>query len=584
MTDDKFELTRRKALLGLGTIGAAGAGAGVGTSALFSDEESFTNNSIEAGELDLVVDYETSYSFNDEGTGSGEINGNPADYSYVLSDVKPGDSGELRFCPKIVDNPGWLWIGSVDGLTGYENGQTEPEEDVDSTGGDPGEGNGELAEAVQVDVSYCTTGGEPIRELNNPDDYTLADLFKELESGLLLDGDLETDGTQAYPSSPDADTQNGPCLCIDWNVPLDVGNEIQSDSVEFEFTFAAYQERNNPEPDNPFADETVAPGGSIQSAIDSAPDGGIVSVHGMGGATYAENLDIDKPLTLARASLEQPVVDGDNSALRTITVTADDVTIDGFEITGAESSQQNFGVMVLPKDSGTRSNFRLCNSRVTDLEAEGRATGLSINMDPSNISANPAPAENIDVYNCTFENIRCSTTNPGTGGGVQDNRSKAKGIALVGGKKIDGTRIRHVTVQDIGNSATTFGRGVSIVEGSDSSVGPVDFTIRYSEFSGMEGAFNNPYSGAAMFVGEYADFGDHVVEDNNIESPVENFPNGEPPQSSNDVLNAPNNYWDASDGPSGPGGSGSGVAVTKNVDFEPIRSSALSGNDVGSTV
>jgi len=39
---EKFKLSRRKALLGLGTIGLAGAGAGVGTSALFTDKESFT--------------------------------------------------------------------------------------------------------------------------------------------------------------------------------------------------------------------------------------------------------------------------------------------------------------------------------------------------------------------------------------------------------------------------------------------------------------------------------------------------------------------------------------------------------------
>ncbi|PSP42242.1 hypothetical protein BRC66_01705, partial [Halobacteriales archaeon QH_2_66_30] len=114
MTDDNFKLTRRKALAGLTTIGIAGVGAGMGTSALFSDEEEFENNSIEAGELDLFVDYATSVTQDGVDTGSttndGTIQGGVSG-KYQISDVKPGDSGFLVFCPKIVDNPGWLFVG-----------------------------------------------------------------------------------------------------------------------------------------------------------------------------------------------------------------------------------------------------------------------------------------------------------------------------------------------------------------------------------------------------------------------------------------------------------------------------------------
>mgnify|MGYP000173219149 CR=1 FL=1 len=130
---DKFELSRRKALLGLGTVGLAGAGAGVGTSALFTDEESFTNNTMVAGELDLFVDYwtdATTEAIDGGQTGSGQNDGGVS-AQYVLNDVKPGDEGKLVFCPKIVDNPAWLWAGSS-GYTQYENGYqiqvfTEPE-------------------------------------------------------------------------------------------------------------------------------------------------------------------------------------------------------------------------------------------------------------------------------------------------------------------------------------------------------------------------------------------------------------------------------------------------------------------------
>jgi len=283
MADKNYDLSRRKALLGLGTIGAAGAGAGLGTSALFSDEESFTNNQIVAGELDLIVDYWTSVDSADasaaidEGqANNGTIQGDVS-AQYVLGDVKPGDGGFLVFCPKIIDNPAWLWAGSS-GLTDFENGYTEPELDADPDADDstavddddPGEGEGELSESILVSVSYCEYE-EPDgydgpyddpredpenyfgRELNNPDDYTLADLILDLQTGFLLDGDDETDGTQAYPASEDSDTQAGPCICIEWEVPIDVGNEIQSDSLDFDIQFAAEQERNNPDPESPFS-------------------------------------------------------------------------------------------------------------------------------------------------------------------------------------------------------------------------------------------------------------------------------------------------------------------------------------------
>ena len=55
-------LSRRRLLGGMATIGAAGALGGAGTMAFFSDEETFANNRLAAGELDLKVDWEEHYS------------------------------------------------------------------------------------------------------------------------------------------------------------------------------------------------------------------------------------------------------------------------------------------------------------------------------------------------------------------------------------------------------------------------------------------------------------------------------------------------------------------------------------------
>jgi predicted ribosomally synthesized peptide with SipW-like signal peptide len=62
MSDNgNFEISRRKALAAVGSIGVASAGAGLGTSAFFSDQETFANNTLTAGSLDLKVDFEEHY-------------------------------------------------------------------------------------------------------------------------------------------------------------------------------------------------------------------------------------------------------------------------------------------------------------------------------------------------------------------------------------------------------------------------------------------------------------------------------------------------------------------------------------------
>jgi predicted ribosomally synthesized peptide with SipW-like signal peptide len=63
MKDYEFDLSRRKVLGAIGAVGVASAGAGLGTSALFSDQETFEDNRLVAGELDLKMDWEEHYSF-----------------------------------------------------------------------------------------------------------------------------------------------------------------------------------------------------------------------------------------------------------------------------------------------------------------------------------------------------------------------------------------------------------------------------------------------------------------------------------------------------------------------------------------
>ncbi|WP_281193558.1 SipW-dependent-type signal peptide-containing protein [Halorubrum sp. F4] len=208
MTDENttFELSRRKALAGIGGIGVASAGAGLGTSAYFSDEETFEGNSLTAGELDLKIDWQQRYHGPESGdlsmygdAGRPWVNAHPDhdddgiqsldlseydsidgdgvvtyedaganiqryltcetlthDYEFgdrdalvELDDVKPGDSGEITFSYHLCDNPGYVWLCG-DLVDANENSLTEPEANAE----DEEDGVVELLDAIHVQTWY----------------------------------------------------------------------------------------------------------------------------------------------------------------------------------------------------------------------------------------------------------------------------------------------------------------------------------------------------------------------------------------------------------------------------------------------
>ena len=194
----KLELTRRRLLGGLGTIGVASAGAGLGTSAYLNDTEEFENNMMTAGTLDLAIDYVVheqqgmagEYTIN---SFTGEVNGNAGNAPTIdgdgttihqdLDDVKPGDWGYSRFCFTIDDNPAYLWAcGELTSTS--ENGYTEPEPEDDN-------GEGELEEAIEVEVLYCDLDEDGSLASTGDTIYsgTLNEVLDQLHGGIPLDGD-----------------------------------------------------------------------------------------------------------------------------------------------------------------------------------------------------------------------------------------------------------------------------------------------------------------------------------------------------------------------------------------------------------
>jgi predicted ribosomally synthesized peptide with SipW-like signal peptide len=253
-------LSRRRVLGGLGAIGVASAGAGLGTTAFFSDRENFEDNTLTAGELDLFVDYEASYDSdgaveNMADTTSGTQDGDPAGMFYELGDVKPGDSGHVEFCFRIVDNPSYMW--ACGDLTQEENDITEPESLVDDT-----PDLGELGESIDARLVYCERDDQELIEGEEIVSGSLVDVFAALANGAALDGD-GTAGlvpgeqspydTAVEPEEGDAFI-TGPCVCLFWSIPFDeVGNEIQSDSLTMALEFHAVQARHNDGSANPCA-------------------------------------------------------------------------------------------------------------------------------------------------------------------------------------------------------------------------------------------------------------------------------------------------------------------------------------------
>ncbi|MFB6169869.1 MAG: vWA domain-containing protein [Haloarculaceae archaeon] len=233
MTDDKprlYNLSRRKLLGGLGAVGLASAGAGLGTSAYFTDTEAFRSNRLQAGELDLVLDWQQTYYGPDSGPmygtagrpyvsaypdGDGDGVQDHVPQSFVvwakregydladpagrhaaidafkaaffangaddmdplveLTDVKPGDWGEVTMSIHFFDNPSYVrMVGGL--VSDFENGATEPERaSSDTTLGDPGPGEGELDEATEVLI--WADDGDNVYEPRNGAEVDVVVLF-----------------------------------------------------------------------------------------------------------------------------------------------------------------------------------------------------------------------------------------------------------------------------------------------------------------------------------------------------------------------------------------------------------------------
>jgi predicted ribosomally synthesized peptide with SipW-like signal peptide len=165
MSDKEFSLSRRKALAGLGSIGAATALGGIGTLAQFTDTEE-SSVTFTAGGIDGEIEWSGSYNGNHVG---GQLENVEVDDDTVMgdvhfSDVKPGDYGCVNFGITVENNPAWV-ASCLDVRENVDHKIYEPEARADDDIGlgsvgqvstDPN--SGELAQNMMTIPYYDSDG------------------------------------------------------------------------------------------------------------------------------------------------------------------------------------------------------------------------------------------------------------------------------------------------------------------------------------------------------------------------------------------------------------------------------------------
>lgn len=263
MADKDFEISRRKALAGLGVVGVASAGAGLGTTAYFSDGETYEDNTIMAGEFGLTVEPNTDKSYVDQDgigpdeptwkMGLSDEGGAFYEGTVNIEDAKPGDSYKFCWNIKVENNPGYVKIG-VPGEVQDDVGGVDVDDLFDT---DELSTLGEEATAtlsMRTDAAWWRSGWFDIAE-----DSLLNILDRLGGNGYGLPsrvGDFDNPdplSTQfagwhneyCHELKSHGNYSNWITVCLEIEIPSDVGNEIQDATTSWDFLVYAEQCRHN---------------------------------------------------------------------------------------------------------------------------------------------------------------------------------------------------------------------------------------------------------------------------------------------------------------------------------------------------
>jgi predicted ribosomally synthesized peptide with SipW-like signal peptide len=250
MSDKEFSLSRRKALAGLGSIGAAAALGGIGTYAQFSDteESSFT---FTAGGVDGTIDFSASYNGDDVSSGSSAVvpntsekivSENEAGLGLSFNDMKPGDYGSILFELTVENNP--AWVASCVGVASDTDGEVyEPELEAEQSAetgsvpnadvGNMAETDGELTENTWIIPFYDSDFSSTFFDSDGPDlsgyksEGATSSAFWSNSEGTYAASPPRTDGYLQPRTIADVVSSPGSVHTRQWN-----GNSGISDQID----------------------------------------------------------------------------------------------------------------------------------------------------------------------------------------------------------------------------------------------------------------------------------------------------------------------------------------------------------------
>ena len=276
----------KKILLSASLIAAAAAIVVGGTIAYFTDTETSTGNTFTAGSIDLKIDSKATYNGEpvEAATWDQKDLDIQSDKFFNFQDLKPGDKGENTISLHVYDNDAWGRF-TVANLSDDENDLVDPEVEAgdDTPGDENGKSGGELGQNLKFTV-WLDQGSVPGFQNIGPDGQPFGETFDPEEGDNVMNGMEEpfwegvlaemgtwnisdvlkmyAPATSTEDYSPDGHNNYGPYqgiaadgrmvgsttyyFGVAWELPLDTGNEVQSDSLTADMIFEVVQHRNNP--------------------------------------------------------------------------------------------------------------------------------------------------------------------------------------------------------------------------------------------------------------------------------------------------------------------------------------------------
>lgn len=573
-----------------------------GTTAFFSDTETSTGNTFTAGAIDLKVDSQAHYNGMkcvsnilsdtdgdywwqpEEGTqppypiypakdspcgGTWGQNTPGVDITnerfFDFGDVKPGDFGENTISLHVINNDAYV-CATVAGLTNANNSTTEPESTAtgNTMGGDlqnamewtvwndnglDGNGN-QISDAVAGDNIY--QNGEEVLASGHPTEGTLA--LYDATTGAPLTG-----GTTGY-------------IGVAWSLPLETGNEVQTDSLTGNISFNVVQSRNNGDfrcsqetvrptvgaanyvVGTPTCDITVDDNGTddrdtIQEGVNLANAGQTVCV---AGGNYNE-FTVNKALTVRGLTnpedFNAAFIRPSSSAVSELAlVTASDVTITGLQFTGDGTTfaGQAAGIQISPV-STSLSNVNITYNYVKSIFAAAGSASKGIQWFTETNSG--FTLSNSNIKHNTIEKI--NSTNKG-----------GYGVQTVG--SMSNVAIENNTIS---NTAGAWGAGVAVDTKDTTLTAMSGNTISFNQI--MDGVSGT--GRVAVQIENRVNAAGIGIHQNNIETLLYGGGNGV--LGTEGTLNAENNWF----GTATPA-VGTDVFLapgTNVVDFTPFEASAF---------